>query len=108
MSTSARPELLILGGLPASGKSTAAKAWLAEDPDGRVRVNWDDLRVGMFGPNWIFNRREEEQMKAQSIAIVERALEAGLSVVVDNTNLSVSARNVWRALGQKHYATIIE
>ena len=108
MSTSARPELLILGGLPASGKSTAAKAWLAEDPDGRVRVNWDDLRAGMFGPNWIFNRREEEQMKAQSISIVEKALMAGLSVVVDNTNLAQSARNIWKALGQKYYATLIE
>src|SRR3990167_5775712 len=107
-SPTTRPELRILGGLPASGKSTEAHQWLGEDPDNRVHVNWDNLRLGMFGPNWIFNRREEEQMKAQSISIVEKALGAGLSVVVDNTNLSQSARNVWKALGQKHYATIIE
>ena len=35
-------------GLPASGKSTWAKAWAAEQP-GRVRINSNDLRAMMGG-----------------------------------------------------------
>ena len=103
-----RPELLILSGLPASGKSTYAKDWLAADPDGRIRVNYDDLRKGMFGENWVWNRREEEQMKAAARSTVTRAIEAGLSVVVDNTNLSSRVRGSWKQLGQTLYANVIE
>lgn len=35
-------QLIITRGIPASGKSTWAKEWVAEDPDHRVRVNRDE------------------------------------------------------------------
>ena len=38
------PKLILTRGIPASGKSTWAKAWVQEDPQRRVRVNRDDLR----------------------------------------------------------------
>src|SRR3990167_8694484 len=103
-----KPELLVPIGLPASGKTTLSKAWQADDPDARIRVSWDELRVGMFGENWIFNRKEEEQMKAQARRIVFDALRAGLSVVVDNTNLSKHVRASWKAVADEHNANYIE
>jgi predicted kinase len=37
-------KLILTRGVPASGKSTWAKAWVEEDPLNRVRVNRDNLR----------------------------------------------------------------
>lgn len=66
-------ELIIMVGLPASGKSTFAERYLV--PKGYVRINRDTLGT---------------QQKCQSA--VKAALSSGKSAVVDNTNPSVSAR----------------
>ena len=43
------PTLHITRGLPASGKSTWAREWVAEDPASRAEVNRDQLRLMMHG-----------------------------------------------------------
>lgn len=103
-----KPEMLLPIGLPASGKTTFAKDWLAEDPDGRVRVNYDNLRIAMYGPDWIWNRKDEEAMKAHAREIVTKALMARLSVVIDNTNLSSKVRAGWQDLARDLGAEYIE
>ena len=103
-----KPQLYLLSGLPASGKSTIAKSWLSEDPDARIRINYDDLRIGMYGPAWKFNHAEEQKIKSHAFHTAEKALAAGLSVVIDNTNLTSSAMNYWRNLGRSMGAEIIE
>lgn len=100
-------QIVILSGLPAAGKTQYAKNWLSEDSDGRIRVNYDDLRLGMYGPDWKWNRADEDKMKAHAKDIATRALTAGLSVIIDNTNLSSRARNEWQALGQKLGAQVV-
>lgn len=45
----------IIWGLPASGKSTWAKQWVLEDPEHRVRINQDDIRL-MLGKYWVPKR----------------------------------------------------
>ena len=40
-----KPEMLILTGLPASGKSTYAENWVSEDPNHRICINYDSLRL---------------------------------------------------------------
>ena len=98
---STKPELLIMSGLPASGKSTAAAKWYAEDPDARTVINWDQMRTQRYGEGWKFNRKEEEEMKAASFDIARRALAAGLSVCIDNTNLTPRARGKWEAIAKE-------
>ena len=41
--------MMIVRGLPGSGKSTFAKRWVAQDPENRVRVSRDDLRYQLYG-----------------------------------------------------------
>ena len=102
-----KPIMLILSGLPAGGKTTEALQWIAEDPDARIRVNYDDLRIARYGTDWKFNRKEEDEMKAAARAIVIKAINAGLSVVVDNTNLSRHVRASWAELGKSRGADVI-
>ena len=101
-------EMLILSGLPASGKTTVAKEWLAEDPTNRERVNYDNLRIELFGEGWKFNRPEEDKMQAYARGLVEGWLIHGKSVVIDNTNLTEKVRERWAALGRKYGVNIVQ
>jgi predicted kinase len=101
------PELLILSGLPASGKSTYRKEWLAEDPN-RTYINYDELRIELYGEGWKWNRAEENQMKDVAFRRAIEALKAGKSVCIDNTNLSTNVRARWASIGKTHGATVIE
>ena len=78
-------KLIICRGLPASGKSTWAKKWVLEDPEHRVRINQDDIRL-MLGKYWVPSREKLVQ-EIQFDAIVE-ALCRKFDVVIDNTNLN--------------------
>lgn len=83
--------MYIMRGWPASGKSTYAKAWVAQDPINRMRVNRDTLRLmahdgkhikpsrGNNGTEWI--------IIAMRNAIIDVSLGAGMNVIVDDTNL---------------------
>ncbi|KAH9496840.1 hypothetical protein Btru_010407 [Bulinus truncatus] len=75
-------ELVIMVGQPASGKSTFRKRYL--EPFGYVAVNRDTLKT---------------MEKCLKVAKVE--LESGKSVVVDNTNPSVSSRAAFIKLAKE-------
>lgn len=78
-------KLIICRGLPASGKSTWAKQLVLEDPEHRVRINQDDIRL-MLGKYWVPSREKLVQ-EIQFDAIIE-ALSREFDVVIDNTNLN--------------------
>ena len=78
-------KLIICRGLPASGKSTWAKQWVLEDPEHRIRVNQDDIRL-MLGKYWVPSREPLVQ-HIQEEALIE-ALTKGYDIVIDNTNLN--------------------
>jgi predicted kinase len=81
-----RPTLIITRGLPASGKSTAAIAWVGADPDWRARMNRDDLRTMVSG-RWLGTPAQEAIVSGAQHAGVRTALAHGTSVIVDDTNL---------------------
>lgn len=78
--------LVITRGLPACGKTTRARAWVAEDPTRRARVNRDDLRRMLHDGVWLGHDTERQILSARD-ALVRSLLAKGLSVVVDDTNL---------------------
>ena len=78
--------LIICRGLQASGKTTKAKAWVAEDPIRRARVNRDDLRQMAHDGVWK-GRDTENQITAIRDAAIASLLKRGIDVVCDDTNL---------------------
>ena len=78
-------KLIICRGIPASGKTFWAKQWVLEDPEHRVRINQDDIRL-MLGKYWVPSREKLVQ-EIQFDAIIE-ALNREFDVVIDNTNLN--------------------
>lgn len=76
-------KLLMLKGLPASGKTTYARK-LAQD--GWKRVNKDDLRAMLDDSKW--SGKNEKMVVGIRDDIIRKALGSGKSVVVDDTNFA--------------------
>jgi predicted kinase len=93
-------KLLMLKGLPASGKSTYAKKLAS---DGWVRVNKDDLRSMLHAGKWSPNN--EKQVLQIRDQIISDSLFSGKSVVVDDTNLSPNHKTRLQELAVKYGAT---
>lgn len=77
------PKLLMLRGLPGSGKSTFAKDLV--DKEQYVRVNKDDLRAML--DNGKHSKFKEEFVLEIRDNIIREALEQGRNIVVDDTNI---------------------
>lgn len=87
-------KLAITRGLPASGKTTRAKTWVAEDPTGRARVNRDDFRAMLHG-GYV---DQERQINAVRDAAITALLKRGIDVVADDTSLPNRAARDLRRL----------
>ncbi len=88
-----RPLIVLFCGLVASGKTTAAKALVASEPNRWKRVNRDDLRFMLHGIAHDYTSKEHE--KAVTVAsdlLIKTYLAAGNDVVVDNTFLNPQDR----------------
>jgi predicted kinase len=93
------PTLTITRGLPGSGKTTQAHAWVAEDPAQRARVNRDDLRAMLHAGLWL-GAPTERQIVAVRDAAITALLAAGVDVVSDDTNLDERTAGDLRALAE--------
>lgn len=80
--------IIILRGLPASGKSTYAKELVKSNPGVYKRINRDSLRT-MFDEDHFSNGNEKFIRKIRDVLIVE-ALNNGKHVILDDTNLAES------------------
>lgn len=93
-------KLLMLKGLPASGKSTYAKELVKTA--GFVRVNKDDLRAMMHGSK--HTKGNEAQTLRIRDAIVADSLHNGRNVVVDDTNLNPIHEQILRGIAEQFSA----
>lgn len=94
-------KVLLLRGLPASGKSTYAKELVSKDHNW-VRVNKDDLRAMMN--NGEFSGKLEKQVIRTEREIAENALKLGKNVVVDDTNFNPIHEEYFRQLAKTYKA----
>lgn len=86
--------LYVTRGLPAAGKTTWAKAWVAVDPANRARINRDDLRAMAYEtPDYSWP--QEAAVTEASRAAVRALLAAGRDVVADDTNLRPKYVREW-------------
>ena len=94
-------KMLICRGIPASGKSTWAREWVAEKPNNRRRVNRDDIRYEVYG---VYSGKtiDERLVTAIENQQVENALVAGLDVVIDATNLNAKSIRRFSDIAEKH------
>ena len=96
-------KILILKGLPASGKSTWAKELVAVNHNW-VRVNKDDLRAMMNGG--VFSGKLEKHIVRTERELVENALKLGKNVIVDDTNFNPNHEIFFRALAYQYSAEV--
>lgn len=97
-------KLIMTKGLPASGKTTFAKAALEEHPGACKRVNKDDLRAMLDGGKW--SRDNEKFVLAVRDQIIGAALDAGKHVICDDTNLAPKHRERLEQLAKQHGAAL--
>jgi len=89
-------KVLILSGLPASGKSTRAKELV--DKGGWKRCNKDLIRLMLDNSKW--SRNNEKFVLALRDHIILASLEAGYNVIVDDTNMG--------GIHQKHIKELVK
>lgn len=95
--------LLILQGIPGSGKTTWAREFLKDKKDW-VRVNRDDLR-NMRGDYWI--PEQENLISFMEEQCFRGAICQGYNVILDSTNLNQKTldrfKDIIKVLGDDNY-----
>src|SRR5688500_13874199 len=96
------PKLIILKGLPASGKSHLAKE-LLKDPSYR-RVNKDSFRTMLN--NYDYENSDEKLVHNLYITSIKYCLEAGYNTICDATNLAASNEKELRLIARSFGAEV--
>lgn len=92
-------KIILLKGIPASGKSTYAKELVKNNPRVYKRINRDDLRHMLDG--YHFTKSNEKFIKRTRDWLIEQALLDGKHVIVDDTNISETVYTRIKQLAQR-------
>ena len=92
-------KIILMQGIPASGKSTWAKEFCKINPE-YVRLNKDTLREQLGGSDW--SRKFEDNVFAVELLMAKTVIENGGSLIIDDTNLSSSVRDAWSRFAFNH------
>ncbi|MCT4663866.1 MAG: AAA family ATPase [Flavobacteriales bacterium] len=92
-------KIILLKGLPASGKSTYAKALVKNNPGMYKRINRDELRDMLDSGK--FSKGNEQFVKKTRDFLIKMALQDGKHVIVDDTNLHSSNEEKMRAIAKE-------
>lgn len=94
-------KLVMMKGLPGSGKSTFAKE-LIKDKKDWIRLNNDDLSTMLFGSS--FATDQFSVIDSTRKLLIKHFMEKGVNIVVDNTNLSLKHEEYLKTLVETHNA----
>jgi predicted kinase len=95
------PLLILLIGLPGSGKST----WTRQNASGAIVVSQDDLIDAITPLGFEYSARPIYAAAEEVIA--RAALQAGRTVIVDRTNRTAALRARWIAIGREAQCKIV-
>jgi predicted kinase len=99
--------LVVLVGAPAAGKSTFAAELVRQGRVDRAAVvSSDDIAVEMFGPAVDRSAADPEIFGERDRRVIAR-LEAGLTTVVDATNVRIDARARLQAIARRFTAPVV-
>lgn len=104
-------ELVILRGLPGSGKTAEAKRWVSQFPLQRVRISRSDLRDMLHDGVHLrgYGKRQkgtEYYVIQLRDALIRGALSQGLSVIVDDLNLREDQLQHYKRMANREYCTL--
>lgn len=104
------PTLTITVGLPGAGKTTYARAWVAEDPMTRSRINRDDLGLQLHGRRFYgqpeLSAATEETITLVQLGQLRTLLLMGRDVICDDTNLNPANRDRLAGVARDHGADV--
>jgi thiol-disulfide isomerase/thioredoxin len=92
-------KIIVLKGIPASGKSTWAKDILAKYPGKYKRINKDDLRAMLDDSKW--TKDNEKFVLEMRDYLIQKSLEDGYNVILDDTNLAEKHLNKMKEIAKK-------
>jgi predicted kinase len=96
-------KMIILQGLPASGKSTYAKKLAYKDPHNTVIVNRDSIRASL-GKYWVPSR--ERLVDDIEHLMIISALDRDYDVIIDAVNLNPKTLRKFEDYSKTYKATI--
>lgn len=101
-----KQQIIILKGLPASGKSTWAKQKVKEGQGKWKRINKDDLR-SMIDAGEYSDKNEKMVLRIRNDLLM-RFLHEGCNVIIDDTNLNPKHEEEVRKLVENTYGQDVE
>jgi predicted kinase len=100
--------VVLFCGLPASGKTSAARELVTSDPNRWKRINRDDVRLMLHGPSHDYtNKSHEKAVTEVCNASLWGMLEAGFDCVVDNTHLDARSRKAIHQIAEEHGECVV-
>lgn len=91
-------------GLPASGKTTWALEYMSKNPNTK-RVNKDELRQMVDGGKW--SPKNEKIIMGIRNDLIDRYLNLGFDVIVDDTNFNPIHINKFHELAELHDSVVV-
>jgi predicted kinase len=98
-------ELVVMVGIPASGKSTLVRQWVNRGGGKHVRLNRDDMR-NMIYVDVPWDSHKDNLIRDLEKEMARMSLKKGHTVYIDDTNTNPRTRNDWELLAQTTYVKL--
>lgn len=97
-------QILLLRGIPGSGKTEFAVRWVSAEPIWRIRVSRDEISLQLFDTFYdqLTSEHQIGTVSHMQHSMVNGALKAHLSVVIDDPNLDAQTIREWMSLADRY------